>query len=298
MRREVASPDGYSVFITSAIKHDEMTWRVIRDFVRPLVHRIGLPPRGFDAGFGLGQYELTPSGVHADPGRSGFILPIVGKKRFRLWADEYVARHRELANVRGRYGALKEDSVVVEAGPGGLLYWPEDTWHIYEGDGDFTAMLSLGAFVGPELATVPCDVDHLQESAQHVPDGFSVKAIKDTAIRTHSAPIEQVWIGFLSGLGLRYPIPLRRDARPAEPLRGQRHPIIWRLLPDGQFAIGVNGHCLVASGDGLPELIERINSGVPLTVAELAAHPGGSPLQTLLDRLWACGAFESETPSR
>lgn len=295
MRRSVASPDGYSIFVTSAIKHDELTWRVVRDFVRELVRRVGLPPRGFDAGFGLGQYDFTPSGVHADTGRSAYILPIVGRKFFRIWPDDYGRHNRGLANVRGQYGELKNDSVEVEAGPGGLLYWPEDVWHIYEGDGDFTAMLSLGAFVGQESANMPCDVDNLQERAQDVPDNFSVKAIKDTPVRMQDAPAEQVWIGFLSGLGLRHPIPLRHDTLPDGQLRGQQHPVIWRGLPDGQFALGANGHCIVASGNWLTPLVERINSGVPFAAAEFASHPDGSAVRTLLERLWACGALEDGT---
>lgn len=298
MRRSVASPDGYSIFVTSAIKHDELTWRVVRDFVRELVRRVGLPPRGFDAGFGVGHYDFTPSGVHADTGRSAWILPIVGRKFFRIWTDDYGRHHRGLANVRGQYGALKNDSVEVEAGAGGLLYWPEDVWHIYEGDGDFTAMLSLGAFVGQAGANLPCDVDHLQEQAQEVPGNFSVKAIKDTPVRAQDAPVEQVWLGFLSGLGLRYPIPLRDDALPDGPLRGERHPVIWRRLPDGQIALGANGHCIVASGDWLTPLVERINSGVPFAAAEVASYPDGPAMRALLGRLWACGALEDETSSQ
>jgi hypothetical protein len=297
MRRRVVSPDGYSVFVTSAIKHDELTWRVVRDFVRELVHRVGLPARGFDAGFGLGQYDFTPSGVHADTGRSAYILPIVGRKFFRIWPDDYGRHNPTLANARGRYDALKSDSLEVEAGPGGLLYWPEDVWHIYEGDGDFTAMLSLGAFVGQEVANLSCDVDNLQEHAQHVPDHFSVKAIKDTPIRLQDAPIEQVWIGFLSGLGLRYPIPLRDDGLPEGQLRGERHPVLWRRLPDGQLALGANGHCIVESGNWLMPLVERINAGVPFAAADFASHPAGSAVRTILDRLWACGVLEPETPA-
>ncbi|MDZ4685131.1 MAG: hypothetical protein SH850_08575 [Planctomycetaceae bacterium] len=296
MRRQIASPDGYSIFVTSVIKHDEFTWRVVRGFVRELVRRVGLPPRGFDAGFGLGQYDFTPSGVHADTGRSAYILPIVGSKRFRIWTDDYARQHPDLANVRGRYDTLKKDSLELEAGPGGLLYWPENGWHIYEGDGEFTAMLSLGAFVGEQVANLPCDVDKLQELAQTVPDSFSVKAIKDTPIRTQNAPVEQVWLGFLSGLGLRYPIPSRHDALPDGPLRGDRDPILWRALPDGRIAIGVNGHCIVDSGNWLTPLVERINARVPFAVAEVVSDPAGSAVRAMLERLWACGALRNDSP--
>ena len=55
---------------------------------------------------------VTPSGVHADTGRSAYIVPIVGKKFFRIWNDDYARQHRAgLANVRGHYDALKKDIV-------------------------------------------------------------------------------------------------------------------------------------------------------------------------------------------
>jgi hypothetical protein len=298
MRRSLPNGDGYSIFVNEVIRHDAVAWKGVRDFVRGLVQRVGLPARGFDSGVGMGQYDFTPFGLHVDQGRSAFVLPIVGRKHFRIWPGHYVRQHPELVKSHGNYGPLVKDSLELAAGPGGLLYWPSDAWHIAEGanDGEFTVMLAVGALLGgPQLASVPCDVDNLQESALNVPDGF-MSAIRGTNIGKRGATVEQVWIGFLSGLGLRYPIPVRDDALPQGRLRAQqRYPIIWRPLSDTQFALGVNGHCIVESGEWLPELIERINAGAPFDAAELVADSaGGSRVQALVDRLWACGALEAE----
>jgi hypothetical protein len=299
MRRSIPGGDGYSIFVNEVIRHDEIAWRSVRDFVRGLVQRVGLPTRGFDSGVGLGQYDFTPFGLHVDQGRSAFILPIVGRKHFRIWPDHYVRQHRELDKSHGDYGALVKDSLELEAGPGGLMYWPSDAWHIAEGanDGAFIAMVAVGAWLGGRRVsvTIPCDVDNLQESAQHVPDGF-MTAIEGTQIRRRGPTVDHVWIGFLSSLGLRNPIPLRHDALPPGRLHGQRrYPIIWRRLPDGQLAIGANGHCVVESGGWLPELIERINTGAPFEVADVMSDADGPVQQKLLARLWACGVLESDT---
>jgi hypothetical protein len=298
MRREISSGNGYSIFVNEVIKNDAIAWRAVRDFVRGLVQHIGLPIRGFDSGIGLGQYDFTPFGVHVDPGRSAFVLPVAGTKHFRIWPGSYIRQHRELARSRGNYGDSVKESVLVEAGPGGLLYWPSDGWHIAEGanDGEFTTMVAIGALLGPPngVQAIPCDVDNLQESAQHVPEGLAA-ALEGTYIAKRAPTVEHVWIAFLSGLGLRYPIPPRQDALPRGPLQFQpRYPLIWRRLPDNQLAIGVNGHCIVESGDWLPEVLERINSGESFEASELASDSERGPVvQKLLGRLWECGALES-----
>lgn len=303
MRRFVPKPDGYSIFVNNVIRHDHVAWSGVRDFVRGLVQLVGLPPGGINAGVGLGEYDYTPFGLHVDKGRSAFVLPIIGRKRFRIWPSRYVRQHPELARSRGEYGGLEKDSLVLEASPGGLMYWPSDAWHTAESvDGSFTAMLAIGALLAPELETVPCDVDDLQGCAQDVPESFlaAVAAIEGTDPSQDGTAVDRLWMSRLSGLGLRFPIPLRDDAPPQERLRAQRqYPILWRPLSDGQYAVGVNGHCVVESGDWLPELIERINSGVPFEVAELVSDSAGDlAAQKLIERLWTCRALEPDAETR
>ena len=302
MRRAIPRGDGYSIFVNEVIKHDPAAWLGVRDFVRGLVQHVGLPTRGFDSGVGLGQYEFTPFGLHVDPGRSAFVVPVVGRKHFRIWSGDYVRQHQELVRSHGNYGPLVQDSLELEAGPGGLLYWPSDAWHIAEGanDGQFTVMVAVGALLGTGrmLATVPCDVDNLQQSAQNLPDGFAA-TIEGTHIMKRGASVEHAWMAFLSGLGLRHPIPRRRDALPSGRLRAQpRSPILWRSLPDGQFAVGVNGHCIVEAGDWVPESIEEIDTGAPFDVAQLAAGSASGSAHRLCEWLWACHAVESDPPSQ
>ena len=299
MRRAIPRGDGYSIFVNEVIRHDHIAWTCVRDFVRGLVQHVGLPTRGFDSGVGLGQYDFTPFGLHVDPGRSAFVLPVAGRKHFRIWPADYVQQHPELIRSHGNYGALVKDSLVVEAGPGGMLYWPSDAWHIAEGsnDGEFTAMVAVGALLGTGrmLATVPCDVDNLQQSARNMPDGFAA-TMEGTHIMKRAPTAEQAWLVLLSGLGLRHPMPMRQDALPAERLRAQqRYPILWRPLPDTQFAIGVNGHCIVEAGEWIPETIEQINSGAPFDAADLVARSVSESAHRLFEWLWQCRALEAET---
>ncbi len=298
MRRAIPREDGYSIFVNEVIRYDPLAWTSVRDFVRGLVQHIGLPTRGFDSGVGLGQYDFTPFGLHVDPGRSAFVLPVVGRKHFRIWSADYVQQHPELVRSHGDYGPLVKDSLVLEAGPGGLLYWPSDAWHIAEGanDGEFTVMVAIGALLGTGrmLATVPCDVDNLQRSARNMPDGFAAM-IEGTHLMKRGATAEQAWLAFLSGLGLRHPIPMRHDALPGERLQAQqRYPILWRPLPDTQFAIGVNGHCFVETGNWIPESIERINAGAPFELPELVNQSANGSARRFCEWLWACRALEQE----
>ncbi len=302
MRGDVPSADGYSIFVNNVVRHDHVTWLGVRDFVRELVQCAGLPLHGFNAGIGLGQYDYTPFGVHVDSGRSAFVQPIVGRKRFRIWPGRYIRQHPELIRARGNYSGLEQDSLQLETGAGGLVYWPSDAWHLAEAaNGEFNVMLAIGAFVGgkrgdAEPGAVPCDIDNLQKSAEALPDGF-VAAAKGSDLCKRGATAEHIWVAYLSGLGLQYPVPPRNDALPQARLQIQQTwPILWRRLPDGQFALGVNGHCVVESGEWIPELIARINSGVPFAVADLVSQSaGGSTVQKLIERFWACRALESAT---
>jgi hypothetical protein len=296
MRRAVPRGDGYSIFVNEIIRHDPIAWTSVRDFVRGLIQHIGLPTRGFDSGIGMGQYDFTPFGLHVDPGRSAFVLPIAGRKHFRIWPASYVRQHPELVRSHGDYGPLVNDSLMLEAGPGGLMYWPSDAWHIAEGanDGEFTVMVAIGALLGTGhmLPAVPCDVDNLQKSAEHMPDGFEA-TIEGTHIKKRGATAEQVWMAFLSGLGLRHPMPMRRDALPGERLQAQRrYPILWRQLADGQFAIAVNGHCIVEAGDWIPKAVEKIKGGAPFEVSALVNQSDSGSAHKVCEWLWACRALE------
>lgn len=118
---------------------------LLSDFTRDLYQQVGFPNRFSEMGLYLGNYRKTPFGVHVDE-CGVFSFPVVGTKRFRIWEPSYVQKNPDL-NRAFKYEKHKAKSLLLEAAPGDMTYWPSSSWHIAESDGSFTATWSLGVWV-------------------------------------------------------------------------------------------------------------------------------------------------------
>ena len=114
-------------------------------FMNGLYESSGVPNRFSEIGLYLGNYRKTPFGVHVD--KCGVIsLPVVGKKKFRLWTPEFVEQHPELKE-SFQYDEFKKQSKILSCETGDIAYWPSSHWHIAESDGKFSATWSIGIWV-------------------------------------------------------------------------------------------------------------------------------------------------------
>ena len=118
--------------------------------LQPFLREIGIPFGNRSCTLWLGNYERTPFGVHIDP-LAGFQFPIIGRKRLRLWTSEYQNKHPELELAQD-YKKHLRNSVLIEADPGGMLYWPSDLWHVGESDGQFHVSLGIPFYFGELIA--------------------------------------------------------------------------------------------------------------------------------------------------
>lgn len=126
--------------------------RKLGSFLRGLYKFTGIPNRFAELGLYLGNYKRTPFGVHVDPcGVMSF--PVVGRKTFRLWTPDFVAKNPELQEAFS-YDEFKKKSYVLTAERGDMTYWPSSYWHIAEGDGEFSCTWSLGIWVDRPLTDV------------------------------------------------------------------------------------------------------------------------------------------------
>lgn len=126
------------------------------EFTRDLYSQVGFPNRFAEMGLYLGNYKKTPFGVHVD-GCGVFSFPVAGTKRFRLWRNEYGAKHPDLDRAFEYKKHLKA-SELMTAKPGDMTYWPSSAWHIAESDGEFSATWSLGVWVDKPHAEVVSEV--------------------------------------------------------------------------------------------------------------------------------------------
>ena len=129
-------------------------WLKAHDFLCGLATHLGGSPNRLTIGSFASNAPVTPFGVHTDM-TSNFTFVLEGRKRVRVWPRESLEQHFPGLGRRARPGLLDysdhlEDSLVLEGGPGDMLFWPDSWWHIAEGDGTFSATLVLGIDIRPD----------------------------------------------------------------------------------------------------------------------------------------------------
>ncbi|MEO8698779.1 MAG: hypothetical protein ABI867_02015 [Kofleriaceae bacterium] len=250
----------------------ERIWFGCGRFLRALYARIGLPAGAASLSLFAGRYGKTPFGCHKDVDHV-ITYVIAGRKRFLVWPFEVVAEHLGIApEIRDRavlletfdYNAIRDRATVLEGGPGDLLYWPWDHWHVAESDGELTASLSLGI-------------------APHGTRAIDDELLDRTTRFAFRAPIPAASVGA--------PFAATDLLRPALP-----DLIAWQEAE--QLSVSVNGHGFtVEPRPELTALIAELNTGDPVQVHALRArYPGldAEELDQILEALLAFRAFARE----
>src|SRR5215216_4692269 len=110
-------------------------WRRIVNTVDALARYVGISASRMDTQVFLGTYNQTPFGVHVDDA-SAFHFPVIGKKRMRFWEDSFVRQTPAIRQAQ-HYEQFLTESVINEATPGEIIYWPSHYWHVGESRGEF-----------------------------------------------------------------------------------------------------------------------------------------------------------------
>ncbi|ARV58856.1 hypothetical protein BZZ01_09600 [Nostocales cyanobacterium HT-58-2] len=137
-------------------------WDWTYDFLQKLYKSLGYLNYGHFFSIFYGNYKATPFGVHHD-GDSGFYFPIRGTKMMRTWKPEFVVQHPKLNRAR-EYKDFIEDSTLLEAEPGGMLYWPSDRWHVGDsrgGDVSIVLAINISDDLVIPLSTFICEEIHI-----------------------------------------------------------------------------------------------------------------------------------------
>ncbi|MDW8804136.1 cupin [Streptomyces scabiei] len=118
----------YALVVNDFHAFDAALWSRERGFYAGLWGAVGLPVTGAITTLFHGTYEHSPVGVHKDRFAT-FMFGLRGRKRMRFWPrrpwDEPVSTKVDYA------GHLPE-SFSADVGPGDLLYWPADYYHVGE----------------------------------------------------------------------------------------------------------------------------------------------------------------------
>jgi hypothetical protein len=117
------------VLVINCIIINNILWNWIYDFLQNLYNSLGYLTYDNFCSIFYGNYTKTPFGVHIDDNETGFYFPIKGRKLMRMWKSEFVRQNQEIMSST-KYEKFIKYSTLLEAEPGGVLYWPSDRWHI------------------------------------------------------------------------------------------------------------------------------------------------------------------------
>lgn len=120
-------------------------WRAMREVLRELGRYVAAPTSALNTDVFIGNYARTTFGVHRDR-LDNLMFMVKGRRTMRLWSD---AVWRERTGTDSdeetfqEYEAYQDDAESYELHAGDVLYWPAETWHVGEGDGETSISFNL-----------------------------------------------------------------------------------------------------------------------------------------------------------
>jgi hypothetical protein len=261
----------------------------------------------------IGSYSKTPFGVHRDP-ESIFHFPVVGRKTLRVWAGGYELKNPGI-NRAHDYSQFLSDSLKVEAGPGGLIYWASPDWHIGERSDDFSVSLALSlncfnfSLAQPLAQRAVVDLSGLMGeqggilvkynphdvngSLGDMPSDFKTASNYMKNVNW-DAVFQKQWIKLKTAFNfMNPPLPAQQKEinEKAAVIGNKKYPIISAKLDTGALAISANGHLVeIPYNEDIVNLIDRVNEGERMSVTTLVQEFESEQKQLIL---WLLSWLES-----
>lgn len=297
-------------------------WLKSRAFAHPLATRVGLPQVSLDLDFFFGNYQVTPTRIHRDAGNLTFVLE--GRKKFLVWPfetfldHEEVARNPVLAREEGSFlfenpPALedwRDRAIVLEGGPGDIIYWPGGYWHIAEAVGSAHTATFTVSYLESGVQAIEDAINRIKHVSGQRPRAYVNKAVAwpdgsnlldtlashqataltlldDARAEVQKGPSTLASLVRLSSFWTSDPPAMPPDAghvtAETELVADPRFPILACDgkevgAPPAALALVCCGQVLLTARlGGLTEaLIERLNTGAPLSVASFLRSRGAA----------------------
>lgn len=136
-------------------------WSFFESLTADLASHVGIPGSMVHSAMLIGNYTTTPFGIHRDD--AGVLTFVVkGPKRMLVWPYNYFANRRDVIRIGDTVLAEPEsfadDALVLEAGPGDIMYWPSSYWHVaVETEKHVHATVSLGYWFMSSISGIVAD---------------------------------------------------------------------------------------------------------------------------------------------
>ncbi|WP_291516466.1 cupin domain-containing protein [Bdellovibrio sp. ArHS] len=318
-KRMQAEFSDYCLVCDELLKVNLKKQHLLTDFTDELYRHVGLPNRFSEMGLYLGNYRKTPFGVHVDA-CGVFSFPVAGTKKFRLWTAEFGKKNPGLDR-SFKYDKYKKNSLLIEARPGDMVYWPSSAWHIAESDGSFSATWSLGVWVDQPLkndiaaslkelidtqlgttgeapTTAFTSLHSSSGEVTELPLAYqnSIEMIRHWTAGELQETFLKSWMKHISLQGFKnlpkMNLPLSENSEIK--LRSDRSLILWNQSQTNKniFYFCFGGVLIESSkGSGLLPLVKKLNAGHTCAVKTLLKGRSGKKNLDALHLLAEAGAF-------
>ncbi|ATB40756.1 hypothetical protein CYFUS_006212 [Cystobacter fuscus] len=310
----------FQLLVEQPLLLDFSLWNDVRDFVRGLLERVGVPVLPIVSDLLVGNFARSPQGVAKRLHHSVFILVLHGRMRIRVWKKLWGDPPNETVG----FDRHLSEATTLEAQAGDILYVPSRSFHLEECREPCMALRlwipargSRPTLVVKELLTKLMDhrlahdhtVPYLEYSGRRrkgarspvEPLERAARAFEEVA-RSPDLPqaLRIIWARRVSACGLE-PAPPPRELQPLDDsslVRGAPRGHIVRMLDSsGQWIWAVNGHVFPGSGSAeAVQVLESLESGAALRVGELrrVARRGArrTEIRELLETLLALRGIE------
>jgi hypothetical protein len=119
-------------------------WLRFREFLVGL-SRVGIVPARVKASVFVGNYKITPAGLHRG-NSANFKFVVQGRKKLQLWPDKLFRGKKNLTGTLD-VGRFLFAATTLEGHPGDIIYWPSDRWHVAECVGGLAVSVSLALYI-------------------------------------------------------------------------------------------------------------------------------------------------------
>jgi hypothetical protein len=252
----------------------------------------GAAPSGLaDCHLITGAYKEAPTRIHKDTA-TVFTLVLEGSKRIWVWPFDALVGHaterdpiHEQVNLGIDFADHLDSAMLLEGGPGDVLYWPADYWHCAESDGQPHASIHLASYTdGNDIRTLKSVLDralselapgHWRSESAYPSQASQGAADGDDGMAAAISGIERVVAELpdrmqakrlirASAVNFEFVPPLR-EITPwpdsAAIATDCRFPALYAVGADGAMLLAANGHIFrIPHRRWLADLVDQVNA--------------------------------------